>query len=151
MLTYPHEKMRKSSPLLLLTVLLLSLFLCWSRAEASAEIEYVPKGWTSQAEGYWLTEKAGRDVLTGWKIDREEKEIYKEALNESEKKLAELKDVVGEEFANIKAAHEEDRAEWKRALHKARAPGVGVFAGVGYTTNQEFEGVVGVGIVLKIW
>lgn len=98
-----------------------------------------------------MSEKAGRDTLAGWKIDREEKLIYKEALDETEKRIAQLKDVVGEEFANIKREHEADRAQWKKALRQSKTPGFGVFAGVGYTTNQEVEGVVGFGLVWKLF
>lgn len=137
--------------LLLLMMLLLSFPLFSERAEASAEIEYIPKGWTSPTDGYWMTEQAGRDVLTGWKIDREQKIIYMGALEESEQKIAQLKEIVSEEFANIKRAHDEDRAQWQKELRRARSPGIGFFAGIGYTTNNKIEGVAGVGIVWKIW
>jgi uncharacterized protein YbbK (DUF523 family) len=98
-----------------------------------------------------MTEQAGRDVLTGWKIDREQKAIYMDALEESERKLAQLKEVVTEEFSNIKKEHEADRAQWKKEIRKAKSPGIGFFAGIGYTTNNKIEGVAGVGIVWKIW
>lgn len=98
-----------------------------------------------------MTEQAGRDVLTGWKIDREQKIIYMGALEESEQKIAQLKEIVSEEFANIKRAHDEDRASWQKELRRARSPGIGFFAGIGYTTNNKIEGVAGVGIVWKIW
>ena len=140
----------KSLPLLLMILLLSSGFFL-ERAEASAEIEYIPKGWTSPTDGYWMTEQAGRDVLTGWKIDREQKIIYMGALEESEQKIAQLKEIVSEEFANIKRAHDEDRASWQKELRRARSPGIGFFAGIGYTTNNKIEGVAGVGIVWKIW
>ena len=151
MLICPRKRWRPKSLLLLLMMLLLSFPLFLERAEASAEIEYVPKGWNSPTEGYWMTEQAGRDVLTGWKIDREQKTIYMNALEESEQKIAQLKEIVSEEFANIKRAHDEDRAQWQKELRRARLPGIGFFAGIGYTTNNKIEGVAGVGIVWKIW
>ena len=151
MLICPRKRWRPKSLLLLLMMLLLSFPLFLERAEASAEIEYVPKGWNSPTEGYWMTEQAGRDVLTGWKIDREQKTIYMNALEESEQKIAQLKEIVSEEFANIKRAHDEDRAQWQKELRRARSPGIGFFAGIGYTTNNKIEGVAGVGIGWKIW
>ena len=151
MLICPRKRWRPKSLPLLLMILLLSSGFFLIRAEASAEIEYIPKGWTSPTDGYWMTEQAGRDVLTGWKIDREQKIIYMGALEESEQKIAQLKETVSEEFANIKRAHDEDRASWQKELRRARSPGIGFFAGIGYTTNNKIEGVAGVGIVWKIW
>lgn len=98
-----------------------------------------------------MNEQAGRDMLIGWKKDREERDIYKAAAEESDKKMAELKDVVTEEFANIKAANEADRKQWKKELFKAKAPGIGIFAGVGYTSQGSIDGVVGFGLVWKLW
>ena len=151
MLICPRKGWRPKSLSLLLMILLLSSGFFLIKAEASAEIEYIPKGWTSPTDGYWMTEQAGRDVLTGWKIDREQKIIYMGALEESEQKIAQLKEIVSEEFANIKRAHDEDRASWQKELRRARLPGIGFFAGIGYTTNNKIEGVAGVGIVWKIW
>lgn len=148
---YRQSKLKGKCLLLLLMMLLYSFLLFLNRAEANAEIEYVPKGWTSSTEGYWMAEQAGRDILTGWKIDREQKIIYMNALEESDQKLAQLKEIVSEEFADIKRAHEEDRAQWQKELRRARLPGIGFFAGIGYTTNNKIEGVAGVGIVWKIW
>ena len=151
MLICPRKGWRPKSLPLLLMILLLSSGFFLIRAEANTEIEYIPKGWTSPTDGYWMTEQAGRDVLTGWKIDREQKAIYMNALEDSEQRLAQLKEVVGEEFADIKRAHDEDRAQWQKELRRARLPGIGFFAGIGYTTNNKIEGVAGVGIVWKIW
>ena len=151
MLICPRKRWRPKSLSLLLMILLLSSGFFLIKAEASAEIEYIPKGWTSPTDGYWMTEQAGRDVLTGWKIDREQKIIYMGALEESEQKIAQLKEIVSEEFANIKRAHDEDRASWQKELRRARSPGIGFFAGIGYTTNNKIDGVAGVGIVWKIW
>lgn len=95
--------------------------------------------------------QTGRDVLAGWQKDREERDIYKAAAEESMSKNDELKTVVSAEFAKLKAANEEDRAEWKKALSRSRAPGLGVFIGIGYTTQGDVEGVAGVGVVWKLW
>ena len=74
-----------------------------------------------------MTEQAGRDVLTGWKIDREQKIIYMGALEESEQKIAQLKEIVSEEFANIKRAHDEDRASWQKRTAKGEVAGHRIF------------------------
>lgn len=95
-----------------------------------------------------MTEAAGRDILIGWKKDREERDIYKTAVKNAEAELRELRDMVTKEFASMKNAHEAERAAWKRKL---RSPGFGVFAGVGYTTNDSVEGVLGLGFVVRFW
>lgn len=138
--------------LFLLMALLLSLILFWSTAAESEEIQYVPSGWRTPATGYWMTEQAGRDILTGWKVDREQKEIYRASLDESQIALDTLKETVTAEFAAIKKAHEEDRAQWKKELRRAKAPGIGIFAGPAYGfSSQKIELVVGAGLVWKLW
>ena len=93
-----------------------------------------------------MTEAVGRDILIGWKKDREERDIYKAAVKNAEAELKALRDMVTEEFAAMKAAHEADRAAWEKKL---RLPGLGVFAGVGYTTEDTIQGVVGLGFVVR--
>ena len=132
--------------LLAVLMLLVSLTLCFSSAAWSEEIQSVPQGWRTPSRGYWMTEAAGRDILIGWKKDREERDIYKAAVKNAEAELKALRDMVTEEFAAMKDAHEADRAAWKKKL---RSPGLGVFAGVGYTTNDSVEGVVGLGFVVR--
>lgn len=95
-----------------------------------------------------MAEAAGRDILIGWKKDREERDIYKAAVKNAEAELKALRDMVTEEFAAMKAAHEADQVAWGKKLH---SPGFGVFAGVGYTTNNSVEGVVGLGFVVRFW
>lgn len=116
-----------------------------------AAIQYVPEGWITPDSGYWMPEADGRDMLTAWRTDREEKLIYQAALEESDARTQQLKELVTEEFAAIKEAHEADRRQWQKELRRSRAPGIGVFAGIGYTTDQSWQGVVGAGIVYKVW
>lgn len=97
-----------------------------------------------------MTETAGRDILIGWTKDREERDIYKAAIGEAEQKLVELQDVVAEEFEKIKAAHEADRAAWKKKLREARSPGFGFFAGAGFTSDG-IKATVGLGLVWRVW
>lgn len=96
-----------------------------------------------------MTEAAGRDILIGWQKDREERDIYKATVKNAEAELQELRNMVTEEFASLEAAHEADRAAWKKQLRSARAPGFGIFAGVGYTTEDTIQGVVGLGFVVR--
>lgn len=55
------------------------------------------------------------------------------------------------QIAEIKESHEAERREWQRALRRAKSPGLGVFAGAGYTTGGSVQGVVGVGLVWKVF
>ena len=96
--------------------------------------------------------KDGSDLLIGWKRDKAQRDIYKDGLDKAQVKTQELKDVVTKEFADLKAANEADRKAWRAQLLRARAPGLGVFAGGGYDFNsQKIELVVGAGLVWKLW
>lgn len=146
--------MRKSEKICLiltLALLLLSLWLFLSSIAESAEIEYIRAGWTSPASGYYMTDQAGRDILAGWSSDRAAKETYKAALDDLYAEWQTFKGDMSAQIAEIKEAHTKERQEWQKALRQARSPGLGVFAGAGYTTGGEVQGVVGVGLVWKVF
>lgn len=54
-------------------------------------------------------------------------------------------------IAEIKGAHAKERQELEKALKRSSALGFGVFCGVGYTISGEVQGVIGVGLVWKVF
>lgn len=119
------------------------------------EIISVKKGYETPYDGYFMSIETGRDVLTAWaiaekKADYLEKKV-EELLNNQQAfivSVSEKTDSISD--AAQKALAEKDR-QIKAERAKAKRPGIGVFAGVGYTTDSNVEGVVGVGLVFKIW
>jgi hypothetical protein len=50
----------------------------------------------------------------------------------------------------VKDSWNHDKEVYESRIRKARAPGLGVFAGLGYT-GEEFKITVGIGYVLKVF
>lgn len=98
-----------------------------------------------------MTEQAGRDILEGWRSDRSAKDTYKAALDELYGEWQTFKGDMTAQIAEIRDSHAKERQEWQRELRRARAPGFGVFGGVGYMTGGDLQGVVGVGLVWKVF
>lgn len=139
--------MLKSSALLkflVLTLLLSALTLFLANIGESAEVEYT-------GTGYFITEQAARDILEGWTSDRAAKEAYRIALEELYTQWQVFRGDMTAQIAEIKESHAQERQEWQKELRRLRTPGFGVFGGVGYSTDGSVQGVIGVGLVWKIW
>lgn len=136
----------KLSPLM---VLLASLIILLMSTAASAEIKFVPFGYTTPYAGYFMSEREGRDILEGWKSDRMAKERYKQGLEDITAEYKKYSASMAAQIAEIKENHDAEQRAWKKALRKSHAPGFGVFGGVGYTGSGKIEPVVGFGLVWK--
>lgn len=137
---------------LTLILLLLSLILYLTSTGVNAEeISYVPSGYVTPTAGYFFTEQAGRDVLEGWTSDKAAKEAYKAALDEVYSEWKAFKVSMEEQVLAIKDGIAAERAAFKAELRKAKRPGFGIFGGLGYTTDGDVQGVVGVGLVWKLY
>lgn len=98
-----------------------------------------------------MTEQAARDILAGWSSDRAAKETYKAALDDLYGQWQMFKNEMQAQISDVKETLIAERKSSKAALSKARRPGLGVFAGAGYTTNGSVQGVVGVGLVWRVF
>lgn len=148
--------MLKSGTKLKILVLTLSLLSCCPylmNTGESAEIEYIQRGWTAPTTGYYVTERAARDILAGWRSDRAEKEIYKRSFNELHLESRITTEILEEQIADIKESLKNERFANEAALRKANAPGFGLFAGVGYApfNSGEVRFVVGFGWTWRVF
>ncbi|MDR1510668.1 MAG: hypothetical protein LBS53_13645 [Synergistaceae bacterium] len=71
---------------------------------------------------------------------------YRELSEQSEGYAADMK----KSLDTLRGQLDEEREGWRAAVRRAKSPGFGVFAGVGYTGGG-IEAVVGVGVVWKIF
>lgn len=105
----------------------------------SADILRVPTGWTSPAPGYWLADKAGRDVVAGWTSDRESVKILRQGLSDLRDEIAASRDETRRLVEELRASLAEERTIHKQELRKARATGMlwlVVGAGVGALASK---------------
>lgn len=124
-------------------------------APSAEEIISVKRGYETPFDGYFMSIETGRDVLTAWtiaekKADYLEKKV-EDLLNNQQAfivSVSEKTDSISD--AAQKALADKDR-QIKTERAKAKRPGLGVFAGVGYTTDSSVDGVVGIGLVWKMF
>lgn len=93
-----------------------------------------------------MPEQTGRDILLGWRTDRDEKRIWGKAYADLMGEFELYRDEVASLNNQLEEQLYSERGAWKKSLQKARGPGFGVFAGAG-TGGL----IAGVGIVWRVF
>jgi hypothetical protein len=131
---------------------MLSLILLFQSCAYSSEaikFDYVPQGYVSPAEGYWLDIPTGRNLLRMVRTYREQSEYWEKAHGALSDEFKLYIDKTNERLTTIETSIEAERKAWKNETRKAKRPGFGAFIGIGYTTDKKVQGVAGIGFVLK--
>jgi hypothetical protein len=102
-------------------------------------------------EGYLANEEALRTVYSAIRTYREERDAWERAYHELSERSESYASDMKRSLAGLQRALDEERAAWRSSLRRARSPGFGVFAGVGYSAGGEINAVAGVGLVWKIF
>ena len=138
--------------LCLLTSLLLTLNpqLAVSASAPEIVLLHVPPGWTAPKEGYFLDEAALQDLVAAANTYEAERNAWMQAYYELSEQAEEFRKSMQVQIAELKLGVAEERKAWKAALRKAKAPGVGVYAGFGYS-GDGFEPSIGIGLTYKVW
>jgi hypothetical protein len=142
------------------------LMLLWPASSDSAEplaptLIRVPPGWTTNIEGYFLDEPALQCLVADgesweatyfkWKKAYDEMaDRHTAYVSTSKERLITLQRQIDDERAAWRQQIEQERVAWQIKARKARAPGVGIFAGGAWTPGG-IEAAVGVGLVWKVW
>ena len=130
-------------------VLLLTSCAYSSTPTTEIKFDYVPQGYVSPAEGYWLDVPTGRNLLHMVRTYRERAEYWEREHGALSAEFNAYIDKTNERLTTIETSIEAERTAWKNETRKAKLPGFGAFIGVGYTTGKEVQGVAGIGFVLK--
>ena len=130
-------------------VLLLTSCAYSSTPTTEIKFEYVPQGYVSPAEGYWLDVPTGRNLLHMVRTYRERAEYWEREHGALSAEFNAYIDKTNERLTTIETSIEAERKAWKNETRKAKLPGFGAFIGVGYTTDKKVQGVAGVGFVFK--
>lgn len=139
---------------LMLCLLMLSLLLLLTNCAYSSEainFEYVPQGYVSPSEGYWIDVPTGRNLLHMIRTYRELSEYWEREHGALSEELRAYIDKTDERLTGIESSIEAERRAWKNEIRKAKLPGLGVFAGAGYGSAGQVQAVVGVGLVWRLW
>lgn len=130
-------------------VLLLTSCAYSSTPTTEIKFDYVPQGYVSPAEGYWLDVPTGRNLLHMIRTYREKAEYWEREHGALSTEFNAYIDKTNERLTTIETSIEAERTAWKNETRKAKLPGFGAFIGVGYTTSKKVQGVAGIGFVLK--
>ena len=133
---------------------MLSLVLLLTSCAYSSEqinFEYVPQGYVSLSEGYWLDVPTGRNLLHMIRTYREQSEYWEAAHGALSAEFNAYIDKTNERLTTIETSIEAERKAWKNEIRKAKLPGLGVFAGAGYGSAGDIQPVIGVGFVWRLW
>ena len=133
---------------------MLSLVLLLTNCAYSSEaikFDYVPQGYVSPAEGYWIDVPTGRNLLHMIRTYRERAEYWEAAYGALSAEFRAYIDKTDERLTGIESSIEAERNAWENEIRKAKLPGLGVFAGAGYSTDGTVQAVVGVGLVWRLW
>ena len=133
---------------------MLSLILLFQSCAYSSEaikFDYVPQGYVSPADGYWLDVPTGRNLLHMIRTYRERAEYWEAAYGALSAEFRAYIDKTDERLTGIESSIEAERNAWENEIRKAKLPGLGVFAGAGYSTDGTVQAVVGVGLVWRLW
>ena len=144
----------KSVKRLMLCLLMLSLLLLLTNCAYSSEqieFNYVQKGYSSPAEGYWLDVPTGRNLLHMVRTYREQSEYWETAHGALSEEFRAYIEKTDARLTGIESSIEAERKAWKNEIRKARLPGLGVFAGAGYSASGNVDAVVGIGLVWRLW
>ena len=105
----------------------------------------------SPADGYWLDVPTGRNLLHMIRTYREQSEYWEKAHGALSEEFRAYIDKTNERLTTIETSIEAERKAWKNEIRKARLPGLGVFAGAGYSASGNVDAVVGIGLVWRLW
>lgn len=105
----------------------------------------------SPAEGYWLDVPTGRNLLHMIRTYRERAEYWEAAHGALSAEFKAYIDKTNERLTGIESSIEAERRAWKNETRKAKLPGLGVFAGAGYSASGNVDAVVGIGLVWRLW
>ncbi len=145
---------RKSGLRLIVCLLMLSLVLLLTNCAYSSEqieFNYVQKGYSSPADGYWLDVPTGRNLLHMVRTYREQSEYWEREHGALSEEFRAYIDKTNERLTGIESSIEAERKSWKNEIRKAKLPGLGVFAGAGYSASGNVDAVVGIGLVWRLW
>lgn len=88
-------------------------------------------GWTAPARGYYLTDAAMRDTVTGWAEARKIADIRQQALEALRDELAAQAQQMKRDLADLQREIAIERKAWRSRVRRGKAQGLlyGVLAG----------------------
>ena len=102
-------------------VLMMSLVVLFPSLSYGAEVQHVPAGWIAPAQGYYLTEPAGRDVLSALQSRRQTGEAWERAYGDLRTEFLTATDEMRAQLKAIENNLNAERQAWRAEIRKARS------------------------------
>jgi hypothetical protein len=113
-------------------------------------LQRVPPGWVAEEESYVMNEEALRTTYAAIATYKQERNAWENAYHELNRTSSEYAISQEKKLANLESILNAERDSWRQMIRRARMPGVGIFAGAGYT-GTEVKFVIGVGAVWRLF
>ena len=106
---------------------------CSQTGEKVTDALRIGKGWTAPAAGYYLTDAAMRDTVTGWTTARKEADIREQALTALRDEIAAQSKQMKRDLANLLQEITAERKLWRSRVRRGKTQGLvyGVLLGFG--------------------
>lgn len=109
----------------------------------------VPEGWVAPEISYVANEEFAQKNVAAIETYQERLSLWQDAYfelsRESEAYATDMEARWRKALSDLNAMEKRHKQE----LRRARSPGFGPFAGIAYTTDGDFRGVVGIGFVWR--
>ncbi len=109
----------------------------------------VPKGWVAPQIAYVASEEFSQETTESIEGYEERLSMWQEAYFELSRESEAYAKTMETRWRKALSDLNSLEKRHKRELRRARSPGFGPFAGIAYTTDGDFRGVVGIGFVWR--
>lgn len=84
----------------------------------------MPSGWTSHAPGYWLSDGAARDIVSGWSADRESVKVLRQGIEDLKAEVDAANADTRRLIDDLRAEIQAEREEYARKIRTGKRKGV---------------------------
>lgn len=96
---------------------------CSQITEDSTDAIRIRKGWTALADGYYLSDTAMRDTISGWETARKEADIRQQALEALRDEIKMQQADLTRQLAALQQEITAERKLWRSRVRRGKAQG----------------------------
>ena len=117
--------------------LICSLVCCTTTARASEapDARRIHAGWTAPTAGYYLTDAAMRDTVTGWTETRKVADIRQQALEALREEVRLQQADLRRQLAELQHEITVERSAWRSRVRRGKLQGLGLGLLLGFSSG----------------
>ena len=102
------------------------------RASDAPDALWIHAGWTAPAPGYYLTDSAMRDTISGWTEARKVADVRQQALEALRDEIRMQTEDLKRQLAELNHEIALERSLWRRRVRRGRLAGLGIGLVLGF-------------------